>query len=125
MNRDALDAAETHFGSKITFVPYKISQVDVSNKQQVVDWIADIKKTFHRLDGAANIAGIIGKDHGIKPVAELDDDEWDTIIGVNLTGLMYCLRAELKNIADGGSIVNMASIHATTGKVYTLRPNFE
>ncbi|CRK20614.1 hypothetical protein BN1708_017814, partial [Verticillium longisporum] len=54
------------------------------------------------LDGAANIAGVIGKDHGVKPVAELDDDEWHKIIGVNLTGLMYCLRAELNAVADGG-----------------------
>lgn len=115
VNQDALNAAESYFGSKTPCVPYRVTQVDVSNKQQVIDWIAGIKNTFHRLDGAANIAGVIGRDHGIKAVAELDDDEWDTIIGVNLTGMMYCLRAELKNIADGGSIVNMASIHATTG----------
>lgn len=98
-------------------MPYQVTQLDVSNKQQVIDWIAGIKTKFNRLDGAANIAGIIGIDHGTKGVADLDDDEWDTIIGVNLTGLMYCLRAELKNIADGGSIVNMASIHATTGEL--------
>jgi len=34
---------------------------------------------------------------------------------VNLTGCMYCLRAELKCVVDGGSIVNMASIHGTNG----------
>lgn len=121
VNQDALSAAESYFGSKTPSVPYMATQVDVSNKQQVIDWIDGIKNTFHRLDGAANIAGVIGKDHGMKAVAELDDDEWDTIIGVNLTGMMYCLRAELKNIADGGSIVNMASIHATTGGIVIIK----
>ncbi|KAL4918443.1 hypothetical protein BDW62DRAFT_200823 [Aspergillus aurantiobrunneus] len=86
-----------------------------SRRQQVEDWIAQIKAKYDRLDGAANIAGVIGKDHGAKAVADLDDNEWDRIIGVNFTGLMYCLRAELNHIVDGGSIVNMASIHATTG----------
>ncbi|PCH05639.1 Short-chain dehydrogenase/reductase SDR [Penicillium occitanis (nom. inval.)] len=115
VNRNALNEAESYFASKTPSVQFMVTQVDVSNKQQVSDWIANIKNTYHQLDGAANIAGVIGKDHGTKGVADLDDDEWDTIIGVNLTGLMYCLRAELRNIADGGSIVNMASIHATTG----------
>lgn len=92
-----------------------VSKVDVSDRQQVEDWIADIKNRFGRLDGAANVAGIIGKHHGVKTVAELEDEEWHRIMNVNLTGMMYCLRAELNNITDGGSIVNMASIHATTG----------
>ncbi|KAI9371725.1 hypothetical protein BJX61DRAFT_534573 [Aspergillus egyptiacus] len=115
VSRDALDVAEAYFASKTPSVPFMVTQVDVSNKEQVESWIANIKQTYHRLDGAANIAGIVGKDHGIKTVAELDDDEWVRIINVNLTGTMYCLRAELRAIADGGSIVNMASIHATTG----------
>nr|XP_036575243.1 short chain dehydrogenase reductase family [Colletotrichum truncatum]KAF6781787.1 short chain dehydrogenase reductase family [Colletotrichum truncatum] len=99
-------------------VPYLVTKVNVADKTQVEAWINEIKTKFGRLDGAANIAGIIGKDHGIKPVAELDDDEWDKIIGVNLTGMMYCLRAELRSIEDGGSIVNMASIHATNGMAF-------
>ena len=34
---------------------------------------------------------------------------------VNLTGLMYCLRAELRNMSSGGSIVNAASVQGTMG----------
>ncbi|KAB8242129.1 hypothetical protein BDV35DRAFT_384314 [Aspergillus flavus] len=115
VNADCLGNVESYFSAKSPSVEFMITQVDVSNKQQVENWIADIKTKYHRLDGAANIAGVIGKDHGIKTVAELEDDEWNKIISVNLTGTMYCLRAELNHIVDGGSIVNMASIHATTG----------
>lgn len=53
--------------------------------------------------GAANCAGIIGKHHGTKNIAELEDDEWNKIIAVNLTGMMYCLRAEINKISDFGS----------------------
>ncbi|KAJ0423359.1 hypothetical protein BJY00DRAFT_321982 [Aspergillus carlsbadensis] len=118
VDANTLRHAESHFSAQDPPVEFMATQVDVSSKQQVEHWIAEIKARYHRLDGAANVAGIIGKDHGVKSVAQLDDDEWIKILNVNLTGLMYCLRAELNHISDGGSIVNMASIHATTGVAY-------
>ncbi|KAL2834647.1 hypothetical protein BJY01DRAFT_259457 [Aspergillus pseudoustus] len=118
VDADALRQVESHFSAQDPPVEFMVTQVDVVSKQQVESWIAEIKARYHRLDGAANVAGIIGQDHGVKSVAELDDDEWIKILNVNLTGLMYCLRAELNHISDGGSIVNMASIHATTGVAY-------
>ncbi|KAM5342146.1 hypothetical protein ACJ41O_015177 [Fusarium nematophilum] len=111
----ALKHVELYMNSKTPKVQFSVTQVDVSNKVQVESWIAGIKAQYGRLDGAANIAGVIGKGHGIKSIAELEDDEWMKIISINLTGMMYCLRAELNHIGNGGSIVNMASIHATTG----------
>lgn len=118
----ALQAAETFFTSEgATFTTTK---VDVSKRVEVDGWIAGVVAKFGRLDGAANIAGVIGKQHSKGSVTDLEDDEWDRIMSVNLTGCMYCLRAELRNIVDGGSIVNMASIHSTNGKPITdLRHN--
>lgn len=113
VDESALEEADAYFKTKDA--PYTLYHLDVSEKYQVEDWISDIVSKHGRLDGAANVAGIIGKDHGVKMVAELDDDEWDRIIAVNLTGCMYCLRAELRAISPGGSIVNVASIHGTTG----------
>lgn len=86
------------------------------DREQVESRIANIKSQFGRLDGAVNIAGIIGKGHGKESLIELEDDEWFQVLNINLTGMMYCLCSELKHVEDGGSIVNMASIHATTGK---------
>jgi NAD(P)-dependent dehydrogenase (short-subunit alcohol dehydrogenase family) len=99
---------------------YSISKVDVSRRAEVDSWLTDIVERFGRLDGAANVAGIIGKCHGVTPVAELDDDEWNRIIAVNLTGMMFCLRAELQRISDGGSIVNISSIHGLKGKTRSI-----
>ncbi|KFH46251.1 Levodione reductase-like protein [Hapsidospora chrysogenum ATCC 11550] len=96
-------------------VPVMFTKVDISNRAEVDSWIDLVVDTFGRLDGAANVAGIIGKVHGITAVADMPDSEWDKIIAVNLTGTMYCLRAELRNIVDGGSIVNVSSIHGVKG----------
>lgn len=115
---EAMKAAEKYFGS--LGAPHMVTKVDVSKRSQVDTWIAGVVEKYGRLDGAANVAGVIGKAHGIASVAELEDDEWDKIIAVNLTGTMYCLRAELRNVVDGGSIVNVSSIHGLKGK-YAFR----
>ncbi|UKZ93418.1 uncharacterized protein TrAFT101_008332 [Trichoderma asperellum] len=110
---EAMKAAEVYFTS--LEVPHMVTRVDVSKSKEVDAWIESIVKAHGRLDGAANVAGVIGKYHGVSPVSELEDDEWDKIIGVNLTGTMYCMRAELRNMNDRGSIVNVSSIHGLKG----------
>ena len=110
----ALEAAEAHFSSLNR--PYMVSKVDVSKRAEVDKWIDDVVARFGRLDGAANCAGVIGKHHGLRSISELEDDEWDKIMAVNLTGMMYCLRAELRKISDHGSIVNVASIQGMMGE---------
>ena len=91
--------------------------VDVGDRSQVELWIAETVRKFGRLDGAANMAGYIGKHHGIRDLAEQDDGEWDRIMRVNLTGMMYCLRAELGAMKGKkrGAIVNAASIQGLQG----------
>ncbi|KAL2109501.1 hypothetical protein VUR80DRAFT_2381 [Thermomyces stellatus] len=116
VNPDALREAETYFSGKGG--KYSVKSVDVSKRAEVDAWIEGIVKEFGRLDGAANIAGVIGKHHAIHAVSELEDEDWDKIIAVNLTGCMYCLRAEIRHIQDGGSIVNMTSINGITGIPY-------
>ncbi|TQV96761.1 3-alpha-(or 20-beta)-hydroxysteroid dehydrogenase [Cordyceps javanica] len=110
---DAIKSAATYFADEGR--QCDVERVDVSKRAQVDSWIAGIVARHGRLDGAANVAGIIGKCHGIATVAELEDEDWDKIIAVNLTGTMYCMRAQLRNIEHGGSIVNVSSIHGLKG----------
>ena len=79
-------------------------------------------KQFGRLDGAANLAGVLGKP-GPK-IEELEDEVWDRVMGINGKGLFYCVRAQLRVMgkgdgegkeAKGGSIVNAASIAGLGG----------
>lgn len=43
------------------------------------------------------------------PISEYSLEDWNRVINVNLTGVFNCIKYELPNIEDGGSIVNMAS----------------
>lgn len=121
-----LSTAETLFKSQAAnqSAPHKITRLDVTNRLEVDTWVEGIVSTFGRLDGAANVAGIIGKAHGKDAVVDLDDDEWDHILKVNLTGMMYSLRAELRRVVDGGSIVNVSSIHGVKGTFHLSSPTY-
>ncbi len=67
---------------------------------------------FGRLDCAFNNAGInnLGAN-------EYDDDIWERSLGVNLTGVMMCMReeAEVMLAQGGGAIVNTSSINGLVG----------
>ncbi|KAF7558574.1 hypothetical protein G7046_g5577 [Stylonectria norvegica] len=109
----AMELASSYFSD--LKAAFSVTRVDISHKKDVEDWLDWISEKHGRVDGAANVAGVIGKHHGVRPVADLEDDEWHKIIAVNLTGTMYCLRAELRRVVDGGSIVNVASVHGIKG----------
>lgn len=61
-----------------------------------------------RLDGLANVAGIMD---GFLPIGEIDDETWDKVLAVNLTAVMRCTRkaVQLMEPAGAGSIVQVAS----------------
>lgn len=62
--------------------------LDVRKKEEVEAWIQDTVKAFGRVDGAVNLAGVIGPSMGKTTIAEFDNDaEWDLIMGVNVTGM--------------------------------------
>lgn len=85
---------------------------NVTDSKAVDELVAGIIAEHGRLDAAVNNAGISGARVGI---ADLDDDDWFETRSVNLDGVLYCLRAEIRAMRrlGGGSIVNMASILST------------
>ena len=88
------------------------TQLDVTKTDAVNDWITSTVRELGQLNGAANIAGVFRK----RPTfVEHTDEDWDFIMSINSTGVFKCLRAELQNIADGGAIVNAASLAGLTG----------
>jgi NAD(P)-dependent dehydrogenase (short-subunit alcohol dehydrogenase family) len=89
--------------------------LDVSKRSSVESWISGIVEKFGKVDGAANCAGVIGKHHGTRKLEDIEDDQWDLIMGVNLTGMMYCMRAQLKAIKGPGSVVCVSSVQGTIG----------
>ncbi|KAK5709547.1 hypothetical protein LTR17_019701 [Elasticomyces elasticus] len=88
------------------------AKVDVRQYSQVEDWLKATVDKFGKLDGAANLAGVFG---GRVLLENQESDLWDFVIGVNLTGVMHSLKAELKVMSKGASIVNAASIMGIRG----------
>lgn len=77
------------------------TSVDVRKSASVDSWIAKTMEKFGRLDGAANWAGVIR----INPVTEETDENWNFVMDVNSTGVFNCMRAQLRVMKDGASIV--------------------
>jgi NAD(P)-dependent dehydrogenase (short-subunit alcohol dehydrogenase family) len=67
--------------------PVLVTAVDVRKPDQVNSWIAATVEKFGNLDGAANIAGTVGKQWGTTPITEIDDDDFALVMAVNVTGM--------------------------------------
>ncbi len=87
---------------------------DVSKGAEVERMVAETVAAFGRLDCAFNNAGVEGAQ---APTADSTPDNWDRVIGVNLSGVYYCLRAEIPALlrGGGGAIVNCASVAGLVG----------
>ncbi|TVY37468.1 Levodione reductase [Lachnellula occidentalis] len=111
----AVSAIKAAAASKTTSNTVITTVVDIRDSDQVDSWIAKTVKYFGRLDGSANVAGVIGKNYGIHELTELSNEEWDFIHGTNLRGLFYCMRAQLRAMTTGGSLVNCSSVTGLEG----------
>ncbi|OBH54810.1 mycofactocin-coupled SDR family oxidoreductase [Mycobacterium sp. E2479] len=92
-------------------------EVDVRDDAALRDLVADGIEQFGRLDVVVANAGVLSWGR----IWELTDEQWDTVIGVNLTGTWRTLRATVPAMIEagnGGSIIvvsSSAGIKATPG----------
>lgn len=92
-------------------------EVDIRDDAALRQLVADGVEQFGRLDIVVANAGVLSWGR----VWELTDEQWDTVIGVNLTGTWRTLRATVPAMIDagnGGSIVvvsSSAGLKATPG----------
>ncbi|MCF4997194.1 SDR family NAD(P)-dependent oxidoreductase [Pseudomonas syringae] len=96
--------------------------LDVTNKQQVETVVAGVVSDFGKLDVLINNAGLMP----IRPMAEVNTDEWDAMIDVNLKGTLYGIAAALPRFLaqERGHIINLSSVagikvFAPGGTVYS------
>ena len=95
-------------------VAARFFQADVSESSQVERAFQEIARVFPRLDFAFNNAGTEGTP---APCAEITTEQWQRTLRVNLDGIFWCLREELKVFLrqGGGAIVNCSSIAGLRG----------
>lgn len=117
---ERLEELHTDLKSSHPDVQLMVMTVDVSKRTQVEEWISKTVEAFGKLDGCANLAGVIGKQSNVVPIENVDDDDWDFIYSVNVIGLRNCLRAQVPHMNEGGSIVNASSILGLIGAANNL-----
>lgn len=85
-------------------------RLDVTDSGQVDDVMAQVADAHGRLDILVNSAGLGQK---VMPIVELDDDEWQRVLDVNITGTFNCCRAAARQMErqESGAIVNIASMN--------------
>lgn len=84
---------------------------DVRDVADVARMCDEVVSRTGRLDIVVNNAAII-RDRTLK---KMTDAEWQDVIDTNLTGVFHVCRAAAERMADGGRIVNMASISGVVG----------
>ena len=87
---------------------------DVTREEDVRSAVRTAVTTYGRLDIVINNAGLMDR---MDPVADLDDDIWNAVIDVNLTGPMRFFRAAIPEMekAGGGAFVTVASVGGICG----------
>lgn len=100
----------------------KAYALDVTAKDQVEAVVASVVADFGRLDVLINNAGLMP----IRPMSEVNTDEWDQMIDVNLKGVLYGIAAALPRFLaqESGHIINLSSVagikvFAPGGTVYS------
>lgn len=95
---------------------------DVRSSAQVDAWVESTVQKFGRLDGAANLAGVVGRGIGTMKLTEMTDKDWDFMTSINLTGVFYAVRAQIRAMeklgTPAGSIVNAASTAGIEGNAF-------
>ena len=90
-------------------VPFRGNTAVAEDSKKAVEFAV---ATYGALNYAVNNAGIGGAN---APVGDVDVADWDRVIAINLSGVLYGMRYQVPAIlaagAAEGAIVNMASIH--------------
>lgn len=99
----------TDAGGKASFI-----QADVSDPAACERLVQGSLTQYGRLDYSCNNAGIGGEQNA---TADYSIDGWLKVIGINLSGIFYCMKYQIPAMLNsgGGAIVNMASILGQVG----------
>ena len=93
-----------------------LHQADVSDDAAVRKMIDRIEQEFGRLDVLVNNAGTT---HFVEhsDLEGMSEEKWDRILGVNLKGPFFCIRAAANLLAagEGGAVVSVSSVAGISG----------
>lgn len=107
INMDQLRKAATQIKAANDPAPL-LYECDVSQEKQVRSTITTAIEHFGSIDIVVNNAGLMI----FKKLEEHTTDDWMRILNVDLMGAFYFIKHSFLNMKNGGSIINISSIHA-------------
>ncbi|MFH1727674.1 MAG: SDR family oxidoreductase [Pseudomonadota bacterium] len=103
------EKAENRIGSA------RYEQLDLACKKSIERFSDEVIKTSEKIDILINNAGI----NFIEPIDKIQDQHWEAVLNVNLTGAMCLTREVAKTMIkqkNGGRILNVSSIFGIVSK---------
>ena len=88
-----------------------VFQLDIRCRESLVEFYEKIKEKYKKIDILVNNAGI----NRTADFIDQTDDEWDSVIETNLTGVFRNSQEALNLISDGGKIINIGSLSGEYG----------
>ena len=82
-------------------------EADAGDRDQAEGSVREVVERFGRLDILVNNAGVNRR----APILEMEDEAWETVLGINLTGPFYYCRAAGRHMLDRGygRVINIGS----------------
>jgi len=86
---------------------------DVADSARVKETVADILRTYKRIDALVNNAGVAH----IGLLTDMTDEEWNRVFDVNVKGAFHMLREVLPGMISrqAGAVVNVSSMWGEVG----------
>jgi NAD(P)-dependent dehydrogenase (short-subunit alcohol dehydrogenase family) len=110
-SRDQVDAAAaeiTGAGGRA-----RALQLDVTSPEQIVTCVEEVAAALGPVDVLVNNAGVTME----KKTTEVSDEDWDVVLGTNLTSMFRCARAVAPGMMrlERGKIINIGSMYGIIG----------
>jgi len=103
--QDRLDSIQQSLSKK---VKVHTLNFDVRDKEDVLKAISGLPEQFRHVNILINNAG---NAHGLDTIQEGDTDDWDTMMDINVKGLLYVSKAIMPQLIERqfGQIINIGS----------------
>jgi NAD(P)-dependent dehydrogenase (short-subunit alcohol dehydrogenase family) len=108
IDEEALQRLEEHLPGVVTSV------CDIADRDSATRMVADAATALGGLDVLVNNAGIAGP---VASVADMDPDDWETVLRVNLTGTFVVTQHAIPHLrrSQAGTILIMSSLAGRFG----------
>ena len=106
--RDAVELENTASSIRRDGGKADVYPIDITDVDKVPELVQTVMDKAGRLDGLVNDAGTTRRG----PLTDITPEDFDTVMDLNVRGLLFLTKAALGVMREGGAIVNIASLNA-------------